>query len=315
MKKILFMLPHEWYVAAYIEYVVRYLGSEYDFDIAIPTEDFYPERDYPEKYGNPTICLTKNPENYDLLISLLTSHAHIDYKKNSHKLAQIIWERGERNQYALVHGSTTDETDREMKEANIPYSSIRMGVDENLFKPYPLYKEPGVMTVGIVGRLHSQRKRIKELVVPLYDMPGVKFNLYFSQRLQPKDIEDIGGKESYLRLKSGCKLWTGMPNIYNQIDLLVETDMGKSLDFTVLEASACGVPSIALRHGLDDLGNILIDDPAELREKIEFVRDNIQKRKYMGIEARNTVLNKYTWYDVIPQWKYFINKSLSLCQK
>lgn len=311
MKKILFMLPHQWYVEAYVEYIIRYLGNEYDFDLAIPTEDFYIDRDYPEKYGNPTLSITKNPDEYDLLISLLTSHAHIDYKKNAHKLAQVVWERGEQNQYALVHGSTTDDTDRALEKSGLKYVSVRMGVDTNLFRPYPMYKEPGVMTVGIVGRLHSQRKKIKQLIVPLFDMPGVKFQFYTSQRLQLADIEDIGGKETFKRLKSGCKLWTGMPNIYNQIDLLVETDTGNSLDFTVLEASACGVPSIAIRHGLDDLGSIIIDDPNKLRKEIEFMRDNEPHRLAFGLLAKQKIIEKYTWERVIPSWKKFIDLSLS----
>ena len=312
MKKILWMLPHHWYIEAYIEYIIRYLGDEYDMDLAIPSDDYNREEDYPENFSNPTNSLIKNAGEYDLLISLLTGHPHVDYRQNAHKLAQVVWERGERNGYALLHASTTDETDREMEQGNIPYVSVRLGMDTELFKPFPQYKDPDVLTVGVVGRLHSPRKHIKEIFMPLLDMEGVKFDFYTSQLLQKDDITDCGGIEFYKRLKGGFKKWTGLPNMYNSMDVLVETDDGQGASLTVLEASACGTPSICLQTGWDDLGSVVVDDAKDIKRSIEMLRNYPGLRSQYSREARWSIEEKYTWEKQIPNWKRFVDEALAL---
>lgn len=148
--------------------------------------------------------------------------------------------------------------------------------------------------------------------MPLLDMEGVKFDFYTSQLLQKDDITGAGGIEFYKRLQGGFKKWTGLPNIYNSMDVLVETDDGQGASLTVLEASACGTPSICLRTGWDDLGSVVVERAEDIGMHIEEMRSNFFQIGDLGDTARGIIEDKYTWKKQIPNWKKFIDEALAL---
>lgn len=317
--KIFISLPHQWYVEAYFEYVIRYL-TEYQIDMAIATD--YERKYFPDKYTYPTQSIMRDPSGYDLIISTLTSHQHLNIEKFKGKLIACVWEQGEVMPEATLHASMTDITDKLLKEADIPFKPVRLGIDTELFQPNKLKIGSDNLQVGVVGRLHSIRKQIKDVVMPLTNIPGVDFRFYTAQLLQQQDILDCGGAEFFTRLEGGNKKWTGMPNIYNQIDVLLETDSGRSLPLAVLEAGACGVPSIMASSGLNSFvekTGIIIPFPKtgdffsnsdkmkqDIREAIIYMRDNKEERLKMGERARLEIIDKFSWEKVIPMWRDLI---------
>ena len=331
MKKILFIrhTPTEcpWYVENHIEYIIRYLGSKYYFDLAMASETI-------------NDGFHKNPNDYDLLVPLLTTHTHMENpEKFYHKMAGIVYEPGEIGMIkGICYASTNPITDQRLEEMKLPYVKTRFGIDTDLFEPYNLIKEDNLLRVGVIGKCHSPRKLFKDLLLPLADLKGVRLMVYSQQPLPEKELEYCGGKKFVECLEGGNKSWIGMPNIYNSIDVLVETDCDLSVSFPTLEAVSCGIPVICTPGGLSgylkDAGagiellpkrmpigkfrNWAYDNPGKLAERIKkaviYLRDNPEIREEMGQNGRDEVLSCWEWRDLIHKWDEFFTKALKLAK-
>ena len=337
MKKILFLkhqpLIEPWYVENHIEYIIRYLGNKYHFDLSLGDETDYLSN-YPFSYKP---RFTKDPNNYDLLVALFTPITHLeDPAKWFHKMAGVVWEPGEIGKInGVCYASTNVLTDRYLEITGQPYVKTRVGIDTELFKPYPLAREDNLLHVGFVGKAHSPRKLVNDLLMPLKDLEGVKLMFYSQQPLPEKEVDYCGGVEFLKRLEGGNKSWIGMPNVYNSIDVLIETDADVSVSFPTLEAQACGKAVICSFGGLsqdlvDNGGaiHILPDDSKQdprmwayehtdemakkIRDAVIYLRDNPEKRLEMGRKGRENVENNWNWEKCIPAWDLFFEKSLSL---
>jgi glycosyltransferase involved in cell wall biosynthesis len=337
MKKILFLrhkpLPEAWYVDNHIEYIIRYLGNKYHFDLALADATDY-VNNFPIGYQ---ANFFKNPNDYDLLVPTFTSITHLhEQEKYYHKMAGIVWEPGEVDDInAICYASTNRLTDRHLDIKGWPYVKTRIGIDTNLFKPYPLSREDNLLHVGFVGKAHSPRKLVNDLLMPLINLEGIKLMFFSQQALPEKEILYCGGKEFLRRLMGGNKSWIGMPNIYNSLDVLIETDADVSVSFPTIESAACGKAVICSYGGLsNDLVeagaaiHILPDDKTQdtrmwayehtdqmakkIRDAVIYLRDNPEKRKEMGRKGREMVERDWTWEKNIPSWEEFFEKSLSL---
>jgi glycosyltransferase involved in cell wall biosynthesis len=251
-------------------------------------------------------------------------------------MAGVVWEPGEIGKIdGVCYASTNVLTDRYLDITGQQYVKTRVGIDTNLFKPYPLAREDNLLHVGFVGKAHSPRKLVNDLLMPLKDLDGVRLMFFSQQPLPEKEVDYCGGKEFLKCLEGGNKSWIGMPNVYNQLDVLIETDADVSVSFPTLEANACSVPVICSFGGLSqdlvDGGgaiHILPDDPKrdprmwayeqtgemakKIRDAVIYLRDNPEVRREMGWKARANVMQNWTWEKNIDAWDYFFEKSLSL---
>jgi len=336
MRKILFVrhqpLNEPWYVENHIEYVIRYLGNKYYFDLAKGIE-YDMVQGYPDNYQP---VFGKNPADYDIIIPLYTKITHLEHlEKWYHKMAPLVWETGEvYSDDVLCYGSTNKVTDRCLEESGKTYVKTRVGIDTSLFHPYPLKRTDNLLHVGFVGKVHSPRKLVKDLLMPLANIPGIRLMFYSQQPLPIKEIEYCGGVEFLKHLEGGNKSWIGMPNVYNNLDVLIESDADTSVSFPTLEAVACGVPVICSFGGLSqdivDAGagiHIIPDDSKQdprdwaynqtsemaqkIRDAVIFMRDNPEKRIEMGLRGREEVLKNWTWRSCIGMWEEFIETALS----
>lgn len=332
MKRILF-LRHQptyqpWYVENHIEYIIRYLGHKYHFDIGLGIKNNYPDGYLPDFY--------KDPDDYDLLVSLFTPITHMEEpEKYFYKMAGIVWETEEIHKIkGICYASTNRITDNYLLEHNIPFVKTRIGIDTQLFQPIRQAREDNLLHVGFVGKAHSPRKQVKELLMPLTKLEGVRLMFYSQQPLPEKEIEYCGGKEFFDCLEGGNKAWTGMPNIYNNLDVLIETDADVSVSFPTLEAAACGVPSICTYGGLSqdlvdakaaihiipdsykDTRLWAYENTSEVAQKIKeaviWMRDHQVERQMMGLNARKEAIKNWTWDKWILEWDSFFEKSLFL---
>lgn len=318
-----------WYMSAHFEYLIRYLSDEFFIEIADvpypPYENFLDR--YPET--NP---FQRSPDDYDLIMPMLATHWGItDRDKYARKTAIVMYEPGEgRHQDVAVVGCTTPIVER---ECQVPYHSLRFGIDVNLFQPYPMVREDNLLHVGVIGTHINPRRQIKEAIVPLFDMPGVRFMFFPASWVNNGgNLEHVGGKEFLNRVVAGDKYWPGLPNIYNRMDVLIRIDNSYGYSFPTLEAAACGVPVITTYQGIDhhitDVGGglLLVPDDAtnifrwpfnrekelvqKLKVAIEFVRDNPGERMAMGRQARKEVVNNWTWKKHIPAWRNFFREGI-----
>lgn len=177
---------------------------------------------------------------------------------------------------------------------------VYVGIDEKLFKPS-----------------HSEMDAL--------DIPKDKTLLFFSGNLSirkgadmlPKIIKMLG--DNYLLLvASGQKQGTilGCSNIinlgrlsinqlieiYNRCDIFLTPSRLEGFGLSVAEAMACGKPIVATNYSslpelvVDGKGGFLcrMDDVKDFTEKIQYLSDNDDLRREMGIFNRKRVEEKFT---------------------
>ena len=327
LPRILIIPPMPWYMSAHYEYLIRYLSDEFFIEIADvpypPYENFLDR--YPETYP-----FQRSPDDYDLILPMLATHWIVTEKdKYAHKTAIVMYEPGEgRYQDVAVVGCTTPVVEKECK---VPFHSLRFGIDTELFTPLAFAKEDDLLHVGIIGTHINPRRQILEGMVPLFDMPGIKFDFYPSTWVNHGgDLNKVGGKEFLKRVVTGEKYWPGIPNIYNRMDVLLRIDNSYGYSFPTLEASACGIPVITTYQGIDHYiteaggGILLLPDEGgprwpfnkeeelvkKVRKTIEFMRDNSNQRKEMGKKARKEIELNWTWEKHIGNWREFLREGI-----
>jgi glycosyltransferase involved in cell wall biosynthesis len=318
MKKILFIPPgvlNGWYMEAHYEYLIRYLSDEFFIEMAgVPYEPFDNFLDrYPET--NPFM---RNPNEYDLIIPLLPTHAGVPTTQEwFDKMAIVMYEPGEGHWNAVkVLGSTTDVTDAGEYPGKEVHK-LRFGIDTELFQPFPMVREDDLLHVGVVGSYGNPRRMFEEAIKPLFDLEGVRIMIFPQMWINNGGTEDKIERQEFLkRVVSGGKFWPGLPNVYNRMDVLLRCDSYNGVSFPVLEAAACGVPVIATSMGIDHHitdagGGILIDkDEPKLAEKVReaviWMRDNPKDRKWMGQKARKEIRSNWKWDDHIEDWRKFL---------
>ena len=329
MKKILVIPPMRWYMEAHIEYLIRYLSDEFFIEIAqVP----YPP--YKDFLKNPVNSpLMRSPDDYDLLWPILPTHWGIqDYKKYASKVVLVLYEPGEGKwvEAKLIAGATPESQKTKLPNGKRTHK-VRFGIDTELFKPFPMLREDKLLHVGVVGSYLNPRRQVKDGIIPLINIPGVRI-MFFPQNWVNNggDLKQVGGDRFLKRVVAGDKYWPGLPNIYNRLDVLLRIDNSYGYSFPTLEAAACGVPVIVTHQGIDHLitkagGGILIEAegggrwpvdergkvlPNKLKEAIIYLRDHPRIRKSMGRAGRAEIEKNWTWPKQIPAWRRFFREAL-----
>ena len=324
--KILIIPPtRPWYLEAHYEYLIRYLSDEFFIEIAdVP---YPPYKNFLDRFPD-TNPFQRNPDDYDLVVPMLATHWGITERdKYAHKIGIVMYEPGEgRHQDVAIVGCTTPVTE---KDCRVPYHSLRFGIDTDLFKPLHFKKKNDLLHVGMIGTITNPRRQIKE-IESLFNLPGVKFDFYPSTWVNNGDIERSGGKKYLKNVVTGDRYWTGLPNIYNRMDVLLRIDNSFGYSFPTLEAAACGIPVITTYQGIDhhitDANGgimLLLDEGGprwpfnhekelikKVRKAIEFMRDNENERLIMGLNARQEIVHEWTWDKFIPAWRTFFREGV-----
>lgn len=313
-----------WYMEANAEYLVRYLSDEFFIEIA--TVPYPPYTNFLSRFPE-TNPFQRNPDDYDLLFPLLPTHWVIgDAEKYIHKLCLVWYQPNEGNWFENLAaiGAATPLAEVSLKDKK--YHSLRFGVDTDLFKPIEMAREDDLFHVGMVGTLYNPRRITPQISKALGGIKGIRLMFFPNQTPRDqKELDAVGG--SLNNIIAGDKRWTGLPNIYNRLDVLIRTDHDPGYSFPTLEAASCGVPVIVTNSGIDHLiteagGGILIDgDRASyledldklanrVKEAVIFLKDNPGDRKAMGENARKAVLNQWQWKKFIPAWREFFREAV-----
>jgi len=189
------------------------------------------------------------------------------------------------------------------------FKEIPYGVDTDKFSP-AIKKDSQIKNILFVGALDKAHyfKGINILLEAVSEIRHPKSDIRIvgdgdlktsyeklAEKLDIKDRVEFLGKISDEEL----------PRIYQQADLLVLPSINKNEAFglVLLEAMACGVPVIAsdlpgVRTVFEDGRQGLLCKPgdvSDLKNKIEEILADEEKRKIMGKEARILALEKYSW--------------------
>jgi glycosyltransferase involved in cell wall biosynthesis len=193
-----------------------------------------------------------------------------------------------------------------------PIRVIPNGVDTTEFRPLPserqrLRSELGFsdsdIVLGFIGRLHTTK--------------GVPFLLDVFEQLRREDPRLRlllagpgplrGAVEERARASSGAitllepQPFDKVAPLLNALDVFAFSSRGEGFGISLLEAMACGLPSVAFgRWGVKELVNdeetgLLADSPAEFSEKLRRLTSDRTLRERMGQAALRSVEEKFSW--------------------
>lgn len=320
---------------AYSEYIIRYLGNEFYFEMGYPSMPEYYSSIKENVWGGKTHPLMKNPDEFDLIYPHFSTHWFLEPpEKYAHKVAIVTMEHGQYSRFpdkVAIIGVTSKFLEIERPDA-IP---LRFGVDTELFRPFPQARLDDKIHVGFIGNIQTPRRYIKELFMPLKSLEGIKLDIYPTSWLNSRDdeIEAIGGQDTLDNIVGGDVWLSGLPNIYNRMDIYIRCDINLGYQISLLEAAACGVPIVTTDPGVgkeicEAGGGIYVEcqennwQPEVLEElagrikkAVISLRNSVNTRRRMSILARTFILDNYAWENHLPNWRKFFQKGLENAKK
>ena len=200
------------------------------------------------------------------------------------------------------------------KQAASPRAHVIMGgVDTQRFVPN--VNTPKTGRVLFVGRI-LPHKGVNDLVEALpqgmrLDIVGQPYDPDFFRELQHMSE----GKNVVFHLDSTDRDLIGfyqsalcvvLPSVYRTM-YGYETKVPELLGQTLLEGMACGTPAICTDvASMPEIVQDAVDgfvvppnNPAALRQKLEWLRDHPDQAAQMGVRARKRVLESFTWPSVV----------------
>ena len=193
-----------------------------------------------------------------------------------------------------------------------PSRVIPNGVDITEFRPAPSERQRlrselgfsvGDIVLGYVGRLHSTK--------------GIPLLLDTFEQLHRDDSRLrllLAGPgplrcavEERARASSGTIIllepqpFDRVAPLLNAFDVYAFSSKGEGFGISLLEAMACGLPSVAFgRWGVKELVNdgetgLLADGPAEFAGKLRRLTSDVTLRQRLGQAARRSVEERFSW--------------------
>jgi len=193
-----------------------------------------------------------------------------------------------------------------------PIRVIPNGVDTTEFRVLPserqrLRTELGFSDVdvvlGFIGRLHTTKGI--PLLLDVFDQlhredPRLKLLLAGPGPLR-------AAIEGRARASSGAvellepRPFDKVAPLLNALDVFAFPSRGEAFGISLLEAMACGLPSVAFgRWGVKELVNhgetgLLADNPADFSEKLRWLVSDGTLRERLGQAARRSVEERFSW--------------------
>lgn len=196
--------------------------------------------------------------------------------------------------------------------ASVPVEVIPNGLDTELFKPHDrrycrellgLRTERPIVLFGSCGGIGDRRKGFDLLVQALAELRRESSCPEF-------EVVTVGGGESLLRDLSGVPIHSmgkihdelGLALLYAASDLLVAPSREENLSNMVMEAMACGLPTVAFSIGgmpdlVDHLETGYLASPesaTDLARGINYLLSDSRRRVDLGRAARNKVLSTFS---------------------
>ena len=190
---------------------------------------------------------------------------------------------------------------------------VPFGVDIELFSPSST--SPKVFTVGTIKSIENHNG-----IDCLLDAASILVNKYNEKRIQflivgkGSLLEEMKQKATKLELGKYVKFtgeinYTEIVDYHQMLSVYIAMSTRESFGVAILEAAACGIPSITSNIGglpevnKDGESGFIIkpDDSGKLADSImKLFKDN-NYRKQLGEQARYRVIKKYNWENNVKQ--------------
>jgi glycosyltransferase involved in cell wall biosynthesis len=193
-----------------------------------------------------------------------------------------------------------------------PVRVIPNGVDTGEFRPMPaerqrLRTELGFadddIVLGFIGRLHTT-KGIPMLLDAFEQLrrenAGLKLLLAGPGPLRPVIEARARASSGTMRLLEP-QSYNRVAPLLNALDVFAFPSRGEAFGISLLEAMACGLPSVAVgRWGVrelvaDDQTGLLAECPVDFCKKLGLLASDVSLRRRLGAAARQAVESRYSW--------------------
>ncbi len=188
---------------------------------------------------------------------------------------------------------------------HLPVVYTKYSCDLDVFYPEKKIRDDNKLVVGWAGSLTNNEN------------PKSQYRGFFDI-IKPA-CEAVEGVELHAQIaeKEWIKDDNRMREFYNSLDLYICASKSESGPRPILEAAACGVPSLTTDVGLvpelieDNVNGFIVERTMEafmgqLRQIVK-KRDMIAK---MGILVRKKMEEDFNWKKIIPQWIEFFQQAI-----
>jgi glycosyltransferase involved in cell wall biosynthesis len=174
------------------------------------------------------------------------------------------------------------------------------GVDTNFFRP-PESTRLRTRTVLAVGRLVEEQKRFSDLLIAMRSLPDFTLTLVGSGPDENK-LKKLAGElgiADRVTFAGFIKDRQQLRHLYQECGVFVSTSKWEAVALVMLEAMSCAAPVVAthipsfedlLNDGIDGI-LVRVGAPEEVAHAIG---NAFERQKQLGINARNTVVNRYS---------------------
>ena len=193
-----------------------------------------------------------------------------------------------------------------------PVRVIPNGVDTAEFRPKPderkrMRTEVGFtdddVVLGYIGRLHTNKGI--PMLLDVFDRlrrqnPRLKLLVAGPGPLRSAIAGRACASSGAIKLLEP-QPFNKVASLLNVLDVFVLPSRGESFGIALLEAMACGLPSVAFgRWGvkelvIDDETGLLADSPADFAEKLSRLTSDGELRERLGQAARKSAEAKFSW--------------------
>lgn len=200
-------------------------------------------------------------------------------------------------------------------------NEVENGVDEKFFYPKKEKSEKNVKYGMFVGRI-DREKGLFDLVECGRYICKERPEFYFIIAGKGRDLKKLKNKTKKAGIQDkfiflGQVDKENLVKLYQDATLFIFPSYHEGLPSVVLEAMSCGLPIIVTDvRGNRDLithrkNGIIIPprEPKKIAEAINILLEDENLREFLGKNARNTIIEKYTW-DIIANKMLKCYKSL-----
>jgi glycosyltransferase involved in cell wall biosynthesis len=222
-----------------------------------------------------------------------------------------------------------------------PIRVIPNGVDTTEFKPMPVERQrwrtelgftDDDIVLGFIGRLHTTKG-----ILLLLDTFDQLRRGRLGTRSEMSDISVMsrarlllagpgplrGAVEERARASSGAitliepQPFDKIASLLNALDVFAFPSKGEAFGISLLEAMACGLPSVAMgRWGVKELiadgeTGLLADSPADFSEKLRRLVSDGKLRERLGQAARRSVEERFSWTHVAAETVAFYRELIA----
>jgi glycosyltransferase involved in cell wall biosynthesis len=189
-----------------------------------------------------------------------------------------------------------------------------LGVDLSKFKPAPKNISESLIVLQVGGI--ALAKGVLTLLDAFHRLEGARQLHFAGGGIETSGIQEkIKAMSSPLVTFHGSLGFEELLKTYQMADIFVLASVADGFGLVVAQAMACGLPVIVSENVgakdivIDGVNGFIVraGDSVELANRLQYLQKNPDQRIKMGLAARESVKNGFTWNDYGDRLNAFIN--------